>query len=158
MATADAINQYQFAPPDGPVYHGSGHGFAPGDKIDPTPDRIHLKGESAAFGVTNTSTAGYFGVERTAEPREGQGRLFSSVYEVEPNSRFERHPSGVSDLKTAAKYEDAGYIQRRVDEAPPNTMPIDREGFTVKRHAAFAYPDQEGLKKGHLYEKIQETP
>ena len=135
----------QFAmQPDGPVYHGSGHGFAPGDTVDPTPDTIHMKGESAAFGVTNTSTAGYFGLLRAVEPREGQGRLFSSVYEVGPKSEYELHPS--------EQHEHTNHLPKS------NTMPIDREGFEVKRHVAFSMPDPEGLKGGYITENLQPTP
>lgn len=138
------------------VYHGSGAGFAPGDRIDPTPDYTHMGGEKAAFGVTNTSTAGYFGLERTQMPREGQGRLFSSVYEVGPVSEdFQLHPSSQKSYDTAMKYDaPKGY---RVDK-PENTMPIDRAGFEVKGHAGFAFPDQEYAKKDYLVENIQETP
>lgn len=149
MAAGDHLNR-QFDP-HVPVYHGSPHGFAPGDTIDPTPDNTHMGGESAAFGVTNTSTAGYFGLQGAAEPRSGQGRLFSSVYEVAPKSRYELHPS------TQAMLGDRMHDPHAMD-LPENNMPIDRAGFEVKRHAAFAFPDQEGLKKGHLYEKLQPTP
>jgi hypothetical protein len=147
----------QFAmQPDGPVYHGSAHGFAAGDTIDPTPDRTHMGGEKAAFGVTNTSTAGYFGLQGAAEPREGQGRLFSSVYEVGPKSEYEIHPSLQTDIDKSKKYAKGNDAPVNMPES--NTMPIDREGFEVKRHVAFAFPDQEGLKKGHLYETLQDTP
>lgn len=142
--------------PSGPVYHGSGHGFKEGDTINPTPDKTHMKGEKGAFGVTNTSTAGYFAVERTAEPREGQGQLFASVYEVGPKSEYEIHPSLQHDVRKSQKYAKGNDTPVNMPEE--NTMPIDRKGFEVKRHAAFAFPDQEGAKKGHLYEKIQPTP
>ena len=145
----------QFKKPDGPVFHGSGHGFAPGDTVDPTPDTTHMGGESAAFGVTNTSTAGYFGLQGAVEPRQGQGRLFASVYEVGPKSSFEHHPTVQRSYDMSEKYRKEYQAPTEVE---PNTMPIDRKGFEVKRHAAFAFPDQEGLAKGHLYEKLQETP
>jgi len=148
----------QFAmQPDGPVYHGSGHGFAPGDTIDPTPDHTHMGGESAAFGVTNTSTAGYFGLEGARNPREGQGRLFASVYEVGPKSTWELHPAVQKDYDTQVKYRRD---YQPMPEAPPNTMPIDREGFEVKRHAAWAYQDPSKMEKGWdiPHELIEETP
>ena len=154
------------AAPGGPVYHGSGHGFKAGDTIDPTPDSTHMgprqpaseRGGSAAFGVTNTSTAGYFGVSGAIHPREGQGRLFASVYEVEPKSEFEHHPSVQNQYTKEQQYNkpDKG---DPVPELPNvNAMPIDRKGFTVKRHAAFAFPDQEYARKGIVVENLQETP
>lgn len=149
----------QFAmQPDGPVYHGSGHGFAPGDTVDPTPDTIHMKGESAAFGGTSTSTAGYFGLKGAAEPREGQGRLFSSVYEVGPKSEYEVHPSLHIDIEKSKKYAKGG--DPRVYMPESNTLPIDREGFEVNRHVAFSMPDQstEALRGGYVMHDIQPTP
>ena len=146
------LNPSQFQPP-GPVYHGSPHGFAPGDKIEPRQDRTWLKdGDRAAFGVTNTSTAGYFGVMAAAEPWEGQGRLLSSVYEVEPASQYELHPSAQKSYDDEVKY-----AKSYAPPSPPeNTMPIDRKGFRVKRHAAWAYPVH--TKEGYLHEEIHETP
>lgn len=152
MAAYDNLGS-QFKQPDGPVYHGSPAGFKPGDKIDPHEDRTW--NTTAAFGVTNTNTAGYFGMGRAVEPREGQGRLFGSVYEVAPQSSFEHHPTD------QAVYNDGERFRKEYQpetELPPNKMPIDRSGFQVLSHAAFAFPDQEGLKKGHLYEKLQPTP
>ena len=145
----------QFAmEPDGPVYHGSAQGFAPGDTIDPTPDHIHMRGAKAAFGVTNTSTAGYFGLQRAAEPREGQGRLFASVYEVGPQSEYEIHPSLQTDIEKSKKYAKGS--DPRVTMPESNNMPIDRQGLEVKRHAAYVFPDFG--ERDILSEKIQETP
>lgn len=145
--------------PPGPVFHGSGHGFAPGDKIDPTPDRTHMGGESAAFGATNTDTAGYFGLygaTNQAERPGVQGRLFSSIYEVGPTSGFERHPSPVKSVGTRVKYaRDDWEAENAMADSGPNTMPIDRGGFEVKRHAGFAFPEHHDYG---MVEKVQETP
>lgn len=151
----DKGSQFAMEPP-GPVYHGSTHGFKEGDKINPTPDRIHMKGESAAFGVTNTSTAGYFSNERATSPSPGeQGRLFSSVYEVGPNSRYEIHPSQQNDYTKAEKYNKPEYGDTPANLPEENTMPIDREGFTVKRHAGFVFPSEKSTPDG--YHNFQET-
>jgi len=144
----------QFAmQPDGPVYHGSGHGFSPGDTVDPTPDTIHMKGERAAFGADSTSTASYFGLKGAAEPREGQGRLFASVYEVGPKSEYEVHPALHIDIEKSKKYAKDG--DPRVYMPESNTLPIDREGFEVKRHVGFVFPSERRTKDG--YHIFQET-
>jgi hypothetical protein len=150
--------QFDLTPlPEGAkAYHGSPHGFAPGDRVNPTPDTTHMGGESAAFGVTNTSTAGYFGLQGATPDamREGQGRLFSSVYEVEPVSPdFQMHPADQKSYDIQKKYDEPkGYNV----EKPANNMPIDRAGFNVKRHAAFAFPEYHS--SGTVHEVIQETP
>lgn len=155
MSAKDAVSKSQF-PPDGPVYHGSPQGFAPKDTIEPHNDGTHLKkGEKAAFGVTNTNTAGYFALERAREPREGQGRLFASVYEVDPKSQFDLHPIDQKQYDNAVKYRKDYHP---MPDTPVNNMPIDRKGFTVKRHAAFVMPNLEQQRKGYLVEDIQETP
>lgn len=150
MAAHDHLSSGQFDPP-GPVYHGSPHGFAEGDVIEPHRDRTHLgEGDKAAFGSTFPESAGYFGLMQARNPRDGQGRLFSSVYEVEPMSRYELHPAA----------EKAYAVHKAQGEAPPvNNMPIDRQGFRVKRHVAFVYPDIEKEGKNSLGpEVLQETP
>lgn len=142
--------QFDLTPlPEGmSAYHGSAHGFAPGDKIDATPDETHMRGESAAFGSVFPEATAYFGLKNA----ENQGRLFSSVYEVGPQSPdFQLHPAQQKEYDIRKKYDEPkGY---RV-EKPENKMPIDRSGFEVKRHHAFAFPDlnQDGN------EIIQETP
>lgn len=135
--------------PEGPVYHGSTHGFSTGDTIEPRNDGIHLpKDEKAAFGVTNTSTAGYFAAEQLV-PREGQGRLFASVYEVEPKSEYEIHPSLQHDYTKAEKSNKPHLGDTPAQLPESNTMPIDRKGFTVKRHAGFVFPSETPTPDGY---------
>lgn len=149
------LNETEFGvQPPGPVYHGTGAGIAAGDTVRPHHDRTW--NTSAAFGVTDEATAGYFGLEKARRPRPGgQGRLFASVYEVEPKSRFDLHPSDQKSYDQQAKYRKEYQPE---PEVPVNNMPVDRKGFKVVRHAAYSFPDPEGEKKGHLYEKLQMTP
>jgi len=148
-----ALSSGQFPPTD-PVYHGSTEGFSPGDTIEPRTDRSY--GVNAAYGVTNTHTAGAFGLERATMPREGQGRLFSSVYEVEPKSSYDLHPARQKEYDNQVKYRK-DYMPEI--EAPENTMPIDRAGFNVKEHAAFAFTDSlTDANKTYGDYIIQDTP
>ena len=137
------VNPSQFkVQPSGPVYHGSPHGFAAGDKIEPKHDGVWLKsGEKAAFGTTMMEEAATY-ANGHVFAKEGQGRLFGSVYEVAPNSQYERHP-----METSGNFFGS--------PAEENVMPIDREGFTVQKHAAWVYPSPKG-KLGPP--TIQETP
>ena len=167
MAANDNLHPGQFPPP-GPVYHGSGHGFAVGDTVNPTPDYTHMGGESAAFGTIHPSVAGIFSLERARESfRHGpnreqlptQGQLFTSVYEVGPKSPegFQLHPSDQKSYDTEVKYRKD---YQPMPEPPANNMPIDRQGFEVKRHHGFAYPEWgEGVHSDMMIRaNIQETP
>jgi hypothetical protein len=72
--------------PSAELFHGSPHYFQPGDKIDPTPDRIH-GGPDKAYASTKVKAAATFGMVTAKEPHKQtrQGELFTPVFSVEPN-------------------------------------------------------------------------
>lgn len=93
------LNGGQFA-----LYHGSPHGIAVGDTVRPTKDVLYGGPDSAWATRSIDDAASFAGTGATNDP---QGRLFSSVYEVEhgdarrvsPGSAVHKSPTGLKVKK-----------------------------------------------------------
>ena len=148
-----AMLSNQFEPVAGRLFHGSPVGFKPGDRITPHTDDTW--GVKATYSTRYPEDAANFAADRSYDSK-GQGRLFGSVYEVEPTSTLEPHPFVTEDYQN--KKADAEKRGRKApDQPPPGDMPIDRQGMRVVRHHAFVTHPAIGSNVRNRV-GVQETP